>query len=415
LEVGVQTVVLLLLIAAVVAMLTKRLRLPYSVGLVAAGIGMAAIPFAPQIVLTKRLIYEGLLPPLLFEAAYHIQWDRLRRNALVVGVLATVGVVLEAAVTASGMHALVRWPWVSAVIFGALIAATDPVAVIAVFREAKAHGRLLLLIEAESLLNDGTASVLFGLVLAMALGQQAGAGSAAWLLVKSIGGGVACGAAMGVGSLVLTGRTDDHLVELTFTTVAAYGSFLLADWLGLSGVLATITAGLVMSNLEQLNRISRRGKEAISNFWNYAAFISNSMVFLLIGAEQRHQNFLPVWLPVVVGIGVVLAGRAVAVYACCGVFAWSSLMVPAKQQNAMVWGGLRGALALALALSLPAHIPFHNAIVTVSFAVVAFSIFVQGLTMRPLLGKIGEIPSEVRVETNNVTSVVGKARGSRPE
>lgn len=414
-EVGFQTVVLLLLIAAVVAMLTKRLRLPYSAGLVAAGIGMAAIPFAPQIALTKSLIFEGLLPPLLFEAAYHIHWGRLRRNALIVGVLATLGVVLEAAVAAGGMHALVHWPWMSAAIFGALIAATDPVAVIAVFREAKAHGRLLLLIEAESLLNDGTASVLFGVVLAMAMGQQASAGVVAWQLVKSIGGGVACGAGVGVGSLLLTGRTDDHLVEVTFTTVAAYGSFLLADWLGMSGVLATITAGLAMSNLEQIEGISRRGKEAVSNFWDYAAFVSNSMVFLLIGAEQSHRNFLPVWLPVVAGIGVVLAGRAVAVYACCGFFAWSSLQVPAKQQHAMVWGGLRGALALALALSLPANVPFHYEIVTVSFAVVAFSIFVQGLTMTPLLRRIGEIPSAVHMATDDVATLAEKTPGSGSE
>lgn len=412
-EAGFQTMVLLLLIAAVVAMLTKRLRLPYSVGLVAAGIGMAAIPFAPHIVLTKPLIYDGLLPPLLFEAAYHIQWERLRRrrNALVVGVLATLGVVLEAAVAAGGMHALVHWPWMSAAIFGALIAATDPVAVIAVFREAKARGRLLLLIEAESLLNDGTASVLFGVVLAMALGQQASAGGVTLLLVKNIGGGVACGAAVGVASLLLTGRIDDHLVEVTFSAVAAYGSFLLADSLGMSGVLATITAGLMMSNVEWLNGISGRGKEAISNFWDYAAFVSNSIVFLLIGAAQSRQNFLPVWLPVVVGIGVVLAGRVVAVYGCCGLFTWSSLQVTAKQQHAMVWGGLRGALALALALSLPDHIPFHSAIVTVSFAVVAFSIFVQGLTMAPLLRRIGEIPA-VRVGTHDTKRLAEKASSS---
>ncbi len=392
-EAGFQTMVLLLLIAAVVAMLTKRLRLPYSAGLVAAGIGMAAIPFAPQIALTKPLIYDGLLPPLLFEAAYHIQWEWLRRNALVVSVLATAGVALEAAVTASGMHALVHWPWMSAVIFGALIAATDPVAVISVFREAKAHGRLLVLIEAESLLNDGTAAVLFGVALAIAMGQRATAGSVAWLLVKNIGGGVVCGAAAGIGSLLLTGRTDDHLVEVTFTTVAAYGSFLMADWLNMSGVLATITAGLVMRNFEWLDGMTPRGREAVSNFWEYAAFVANSMVFLLIGAEQSHQNFLPVWQPAAVGIGVVLAGRAAAVYGCCAPFCWSSLQVASKQQHAMVWGGLRGALALALALSLPAHIPFHNAIVTVSFAVVAFSVFVQGLTIAPLLGRMGEIPA----------------------
>ena len=136
------------------------------------------------------------------------------------------------------------------------------------------------------------------------------------------------------------------------------------------------------------------------------------MVFLLIGAEQSHQNFLPVWLAVVAGIGVVLVGRAVAVYACCGLFAWSSLKVPAKQQHAMVWGGLRGALALALALSVPTYVPFHNAIVTVSFAVVAFSIFVQGLTMAPLLRRIGEIPAAVRVGTHDTERLAEKALSS---
>lgn len=393
-EFSFQTGTLLLLIAAVVAMLTKRLRLPYSAGLVAAGIALAAIPFGPRIVVTKQLIYTGLLPPLLFEAAYHIQWDRLRRNALVVILLATLGVILSAGVTAAGMHLFAHWGWRAALVFGALIAATDPVSVIAIFREAEARGRLLLLIEAESLLNDGTASVAFAVVVAFATGQSITTSGALFIALQMIGGGVACGAVVGVGSLLLTGRTDDHLIEVTFTTVAAYGSFLLADSFGMSGVLATITAGLVMRNFSQLDGISPRGKEAVSNFWQYAAFISNSMVFLLIGTQQKNQHFLAIWLPSLIAVGVVLGARAIAVCSCAALFRWSSLRVSGKHQMAMVWGGLRGALALALALGLPQDLALRQEIVTVSFGVVAFSIFVEGLTMRPFLRRIGEFPAK---------------------
>jgi NhaP-type Na+/H+ or K+/H+ antiporter len=136
-EFQVQTVTLLLLIAAVVAMLTRRLRLPYSVGLVAAGIILTLSPFAPEIELTKDLIFTAILPPLLFEAAYFIHWKQLRRDFPVIATLATLGVVLSATVTATGMHYLADWRWIDALVFGALIAATDPVAVIATLESVK--------------------------------------------------------------------------------------------------------------------------------------------------------------------------------------------------------------------------------------------------------------------------------------
>ena len=183
-----------------------------------------------------------------------------------------------------------HWQWLGAVVFGVLIAATDPVSVIATFKEAKAQGRLLVLIEAESLFNDGTAAVAFGVVVAMASGQQLTSFEISAMLLKTIGGGVLCGAAVALGALVLAGRTDDHLVEITFTTVAAYGSFLLAEHFGWSGVLATITAGLVMGNFKAFGTISDGGKEAVQAFWEYAAFVANSLVFLLIGMHEAHQN-----------------------------------------------------------------------------------------------------------------------------
>ena len=391
-ELTVQVGVLLLLIGAVVAMLTRRLRLPYSVGLVAAGIILAILPFTPRVSLTKELIFTALLPPLLFDAAFYIHWEQLRRDFSVIVVLATLGVLMSACVTTIGMHYLVRWQWFGALAFGVLIAATDPVSVIATFKEARAHGRLLVLIEAESLLNDGTAAVAFGVVIALASGQQLTSFEIITMILKTIGGGILCGVAVALGTLLLAGRTDDHLVQITFTTVAAYGSFLLADHFGLSGVLATITTGLVIGNIKSLGTISDRGKEAVQVFWEYVAFVANSLVFLLIGMHGTHQHFVELWLPAVIAIVLVTLGRAVAIYPCCLVFSRSSLRVTTKHQHVLFWGGLRGAVALALALGLPPEVPQRQEIVSVSFAVVAFSVFVQGLTIKPLLRSTGEIP-----------------------
>ncbi|HEX4138604.1 MAG TPA: sodium:proton antiporter [Bryobacteraceae bacterium] len=391
-ELHFETGALLLLIAAVVAMLTRRFRLPYSVGLVAAGIILATLPIAPTVNLTKDFIFTVLLPPLLFEAALYLDWKQMRRDFAVISLLATLGVVLSAGVTAGGMHYLIRWEWQGALVFGALIAATDPVSVIATFKEAKAHGRLLVLIEAESLLNDGTAAVLFGVMVALASGRQFTSLDITAMILKTIGGGILCGAGVALGALLLAGRTDDHLVEITFTTVAAYGSFLLADHFGLSGVLATITAGLIMGNFKPLNAISERGKEAVQAFWEYAAFIANSLVFLLIGMREARQEFAAIWLPAMIAIALVTLGRAVAIYPCCLLFSRSSLHVTWKHQHILFWGGLRGALALALALGLPPEVAQREKIITISFAVVAFSVFVQGLTMTPFLRRMGEIP-----------------------
>src|SRR5271170_8206990 len=206
-ELDFQTGALLLLVAAVVAMLTRRLHLPYSVGLVAAGVFLAILPFAPDVSLTKDLIFTAFLPPLLFEAAYYIHWDQLRRDLSVIVVLATLGVILSACVTAAGMRFLGHWDWFSALLIGVLIAATDPVSVVATFRESKVQGRLLVLIEAESLFNDGTAAVAFGVVLAIAAGQQLTSLEIAAMVLKTIGGGILCGAVVALAAMLLAGRT----------------------------------------------------------------------------------------------------------------------------------------------------------------------------------------------------------------
>ncbi len=266
--------------------------------------------------------------------------------------------------------------------------------VVATFKEANPHGRLPVLIEAESLLNDGTAAVAFGVVIALAAGRPLTPLEITGMLFKTIGGGILCGAAVALAALLLAGRTADHFVEITFTTVAAYGSFLLADHFGWSGVMATITAGLVMGNFKSLSAISDGGKKAFKAFWAYAAFVANSLVFLLIGMHGARQNFVALWLPAIIAIALVTLGRAVAIYPCCLLFSRSSLRVAMKHQHVLFWGGLRGALALALALGLRPAVTQREEIITISFAVVAFSVFVHGLTMVPFLRRMGEIPRE---------------------
>jgi CPA1 family monovalent cation:H+ antiporter len=211
-------------------------------------------------------------------------------------------------------------------------------------------------------------------------------------LFTTIAGGVLCGAALALGALLLAGRTEDHLVEITVTMVAAYGSFLMAEHFLLSGVLATVTSGLVMGNFKRFGGFSDQGKAAVQAFWEYAAFVANSFVFLLIGMHEIRQSFITIWPPTAIAIALVTVGRAVAIYPCCFLFSRSSFRVTLKHQHILFWGGLRGAVALALALGLLKDIPQRDNIVTISFGVVAFSVFVQTLTMIPFLRRMGEIP-----------------------
>ena len=390
-ELNIERLVLLLLVAAAVSMLGRKLRLPYTVGLVLSGIALALSPLSLDIGLTRALIFTAFLPPLLFEAALQIPWRELRRDLCVIVVLATLGVLLATGVTAAGMHFCAHWPWETALLLGVLLAATDPVAVIATFKEAGVEGRLRLLVEAESLFNDGTAAVLFGVALA----ATGGAGMGAWQISQSflvtVLGGVLCGAVVGSGALLLVGRTEDHLVEITCTLIAAYGSFLLAEHFHLSGVLATMTAGILLGNLGPLGILTDRGRAEVISFWEYIAFIVNSLIFLLIGIRLAHHSFGAVMLPIVAAIVLAMLGRALAVYGCCVLFLHSRLRVSAVHQHLLFWGGLRGALALALVLGLPASLPMRETLITVTFAVVAFSVIVQGVTVTPLLRHLGQI------------------------
>jgi monovalent cation:H+ antiporter, CPA1 family len=279
-----------LVVAILVAIIARRLHLPYTVGLVVTGIGLAMAGLDTAAMLTHDFIFEVILPPLLFEAALSIHWRELRRDILPVVVLSTLGVVVSAVVVAAGLVEFLAWPVGSALVFGVLIAATDPIAVLAMFKDTGIKGRLLLLVETESLFNDGVAAVLFALAFtwAQATSTELTTATMAAALVLMTGGGIFVGIACGGAAIALAGRTSDRLVEATLTSVAAYGSFLLAESFHFSGVLATVAAGLLMGNLgvlregEERNRFSSDGRSFVVSLWEFAAFIANSLIFLLI-------------------------------------------------------------------------------------------------------------------------------------
>lgn len=381
---------LLLLVACLIAMVSRKLGLPYSAGLVAAGLLIALVPMAPRFTLSRDLIFNILLPPLVFEAALQLPWKHFRSELPVTLTLALVGVGLAAAVVAVGLHSWLNWSWIGASLFAVLIAATDPVAVIAAFKEMNADKRLCMLVESESLLNDGVVAVAFTVLVGVAGGASAGLASVVPSFLWTLLGGAAIGAIVSGLILLLAGRTNDHLVEITLTTLAAYGSFLIAERLHASGVLASLTAGLIIGNLGSMGAISDSGRPHVLAAWEFFAFVANSFVFLLIGIQLVGVSISRLgWLTAAVAILLVLVGRAVAVYPLASIFRPTKLAVPFSFQNVLFWGGLRGALALALALTVPASVPERGPIILSAFVVVAFSIFVQGLTMPWLVERLG--------------------------
>jgi monovalent cation:H+ antiporter, CPA1 family len=384
-----------LAVAILVAIIARRAHLPYTVGLVITGIGLAVTGFETGAMLTHDFIFDVILPPLLFEAALSTHWRELRRDLLPVIVLSTFGVLVSAIVVAAGMVKFLAWPSVSAVTFGVLIAATDPIAVLATFKETNIKGRVRLLVESESLFNDGAAAVLFALALAWAQptdNAQLTSATVTQTLALMSGGGILVGLTCGAAAIALAGRTLDHLVETTLTAVAAYGSFFVAENLHFSGVLATVAAGLLMGNLgvlrddEEQNLLSPSGRFSVIALWDFAAFIANSLIFLRIGLSVAPMPFAEIGAaPLLIAIALVLSARAVAVYPLCMLFRFTKWAIPTRDQHILWWGGLRGALALALALALPPSFPHHQEILITAFAVTVFSVLVQGLSISFIL------------------------------
>lgn len=379
----------LLLIASLVAMAARRLHFPYAIGLVIAGFALALGPAKFDIELTRELVFSVLLPPLIFEATLAIPWGEFRRYLGSILWLASIGIIIAATLTAWLTYFFFHWPPPVALAFGALIAATDPVSVIATFRECRVSGPVAMHVEGESLLNDAVATILFVLAIAWLHGSVPTPASIASDLALMLGGGLVIGAIFGAVTLFLARRTSDHLIEITLTMVAAYGSFLCADYFHSSGVVATIVAGFMVGSWKDSGTFSAKGQTFLDDYWEYIAFVINSMLFLLVGLAEAQQGLFSQWRLGLLIFGIVFISRATSIYAACLLLWPSPWRVPLAEQHVLVWAGLRGALSLALAESLPRGMPFRHEVIIATFFVVGASLVVQGLSMGRVLSIAG--------------------------
>lgn len=376
-------VLIMLTIASLVAIAARRVRIPYTVALVLVGL-VLSVSSPLRIDLTPELILSIFLPPLVFESAFHLNLRELRRNLVTIGLLAVPGVVLTMLLVGGILSLGPGMALGSALVFGALIAATDPVSVVAIFRKLGTPKRLEVLLEGESLFNDGTAIVIFGIALSALETGQFDLVSGVIDFFRIGGGGIVVGFVLGWAVLQLIGRIDDYLVETTLTTVIAYGSYLLAEQLHVSGVLAVVAAGLINGNIGERG-MSPTTRIVVLNFWEYVAFLANSAVFLLIGLAIDLPKLLVNWKLILWAIAAVLVSRAVSIY----LLSRLGPDLPSRWRPVLFWGGLRGAIALALALSLPIELGAdRETLILITFGVVLFTLLAQGLTMGQLVRRL---------------------------
>lgn len=388
--------IVLFVVATAVAIAVQRLAVPYTVALVFAGLvlGLLHAFEAPQ--LTKALLFGVFLPGLLFEAAFHIEFKQFWRNRFAVSSLALPGVVGAIALTAiiltpvaNGLHFVQGFTWKHALVFGALISATDPIAVVALFKSLGVPKRLSVLLDGESLLNDGTAIVFFTLSLALVTETVVTAGGLAIDFIKIVGIGALMGTGVGLAVSQVIKQVDDPMIEITLTTIAAYGSFLAAEHYHYSGVIATVAAGMLCGNYGARVGMSPSTRIAVETFWEYVAFALNSIVFLLIGLEVHFQALLDSWQAILVAYLVVTGGRALVVFGASSLLRRTRERIPWAWSVILTWGGLRGGLPMVLVLSLPTDFPHRELLISMTFGVVILSILVHGLTMSPLLRWLG--------------------------
>lgn len=386
----------LLLIVSLVAIAVRRLRVPYTVALVVVGL-LITFQQPLEIDLTPELILALFVPPLVFEAAFHIDFYRLRDNLVSILMLAIPGVLLTTVIVGVIVAAGIHLPLTTALVFGALISATDPVAVVALFRALGAPKQLTVLVEGESLFNDGTAIVVFNLMLTAAGAAVVTSGStqtsfdlgrAAVDFVVVSAGGLGVGGLLGWLIARLIAQLDDYLIETTLTTVLAFGAYLIAERLHFSGVLAVVAAGLINGNVGPRG-MSPTTRIVLFNFWEYLAFVANSLVFLLIGLDVNIPQIVVNIVPIGIAVLAVVVSRALVVYALTWLINRRTPTVSRPYQHVLFWGGLRGAIGLALALSLPATFADRELLRVMAFGVVLFTLLGQGTTMQFLLSRLG--------------------------
>ncbi|WP_266078060.1 Na+/H+ antiporter [Haladaptatus caseinilyticus] len=380
-------------------------RFPYTIALLLAGLGVSILGINIDITLSHDLILLVLLPPLLFEGAATTDLERFRENIVPVLALAVPGLIVSVLLLGwVGSYAF-GYPLLLSLLFAAMVLPTDPVSVLALFEELGAPERLAVLVEGESLLNDGVGVVVFSTLfllvqdsvennteLSELISPSVIADAGIEIVVSSLGG-LLVGLAAGYLIYRIMVNLDEHMTEIVLTLILAYGSFLLAEhYLHVSGVIATVAAGLFIGNRGAEYAMSPQTKISIFNTWETAAFLVNTLIFVLIGAKTPIAQMLDNWQIIGIAIVLTLAVRAIVVYPITGlVNRYSSRTVPFSYQHVMIWGGLHASIPIALVLGLPPDFPRDTQLRAMVFGVAAFSLVVQGLTMGRLLDRLGVV------------------------
>ena len=405
----------LIFAASISAIFVKKARLPYTIGLLIVGIGIGYLSsrvdmLAPlrEVQLTPDIILFLILPTLLFEASINIDSRMLSRNLVPILLLATVGLLISTVIVGFGISAVTPLTLGAALVFGALISATDPVAVIALFKELGVPKRLSTLVDGESLFNDATAIVVFNILIVII---TTGTAFSASVVISGVGqfllvfiGGLLAGVALGAAMLwVIALERSDHMVQAALTSVLAYLAFIVAEHLlEVSGVMAVVAAGILTSwaGTRVFDDSMRR---YLTEFWELMAFLANSMIFLLMGLTEYHLfadlgRYNDTLGYILIGFMLTIIARFLVVY---GLTPLANRLAPKarveRDDKAVIfWGGLRGAVPLALALGLPADFEHRIMIIDLTLGVVLMSLLIQGISVGWLLRKLGLIEVAVK-------------------
>ena len=414
-------ILVLLLVACLAAIAFKKINFPYTVGLVIVGLilsflarNIEALAVVNTFRLSEELILFIFVPPLIFESALNMDSRLLLRNLSPVLVLAAPGLLISTAIVGTVLAWLTPLSLSQALLFGSLISATDPVAVIALFKELGAPKQLAILVEGESLLNDATAivtfNIIFGVIAAGAVGADALQQGAIDFLVAFVGG-ILVGAVFGyLMRSVMNLAKENSLLLSTITTITAYGAFLIAEEVfHVSPVMSVVSAGLVVGWYKS-NRLEAEVREYVGEFWEYAAFLANSLIFLLVGITASSFRFFEQLsqtqsLLTILGITIVtvLIARAIVVFTLIPlVNLFRKAKISLSYQLVSYWGGLRGAVCLALALSIAPEFPNRDLIVILTLGIALFTLLIPGTT-------VGKLIQSLQLNRPSILERVGQA------